>query len=101
MANWLHADEGDYLSMLAGLGQECLGAIQVLEEGSTPEKAAYLQMTKQQLQEFAREGAMKSAELLAESHLSLTGASGKTGLYYDAADDKWYLPRGTAPVRIS
>ncbi len=40
--------------MLAGLGQECLGAIQVLEEGSTPEKAAYLQMTKQQLQEFFR-----------------------------------------------
>ena len=97
VAHWLHADEGDYLSMLVGLGQECLGAIQVLEEGTTPEKAAYLRMTKQQLQEFAREGAMKSAELLAESHLSLTGASGKTGLYYDAANDEWYLPRGTAP----
>ena len=31
------------------------------------------------------------------SHLSLTGASGKVGLYYDAAGKQWYLPKGTAP----
>lgn len=30
-------------------------------------------------------------------HLSLTGASGKVGLYYDAAGKQWYLPKGTAP----
>lgn len=31
-----------------------------------------------------------------ETHLSLTGASGKAGLYYDSAHQKWYLPRGSA-----
>ncbi len=27
------ADENDYLTILSGLGQECLGAIQVMAEG--------------------------------------------------------------------
>lgn len=41
-------------------------------------------------------GASKSAQFLAKAHLSLTGASGKTGLYYDNKDG-WYMPFGTAP----
>ena len=40
--------------------------------------------------------ASKSAQFLAKAHLSLTGASGKTGLYYDNKDG-WYMPFGTAP----
>ena len=46
---------------------------------------------------LAEEGAQKSAEIVTKSHLSLTGASGKVGLYYDMAGNQWYLPQGTAP----
>lgn len=97
VARWMHADEQDYLTMLSGLGQECLGAIQVMEENTKPPKARYTKMTEQQLQEFAAEGAIKSAELVTALHLSLAGASGKTGLYFDADNKCWYLPEGTAP----
>jgi serine/threonine-protein kinase HipA len=97
VAKWMQADESDYLTILSGLGQECLGAIQVMEEGIKPPKARYARMTRKQMQEFAAEGAVKSAEIVTELHLSLTGASGKTGLYYDALNDVWYLPSGTAP----
>ena len=97
VARWMHADEHDYLTMLSGLGQECLGAIQVMEGNTKPPKARYTRMTEQQLQEFAAEGAIKSAELVTALHLSLAGASGKTGLYFDAGNTCWYLPEGTAP----
>ena len=71
VARWMHADEHDYLTMLSGLGQECLGAIQVMEGNTKPPKARYTRMTEQQLQEFAAEGAIKSAELVTALHLSL------------------------------
>ena len=35
--------------------------------------------------------------IVVKSHLSLTGASGKVGLYYDEASGKWYKPQGLAP----
>lgn len=35
--------------------------------------------------------------MITKSHLSLTGASGKVGLYYNKIDKKWYLPIGEAP----
>ena len=31
VAEWMHADANDYLSLLAGLGNECLGAIKIIE----------------------------------------------------------------------
>ena len=46
---------------------------------------------------LAKEGVSKSTELITEAHLSLTGASGKEGLYYDAERDMWYQPNGDAP----
>jgi len=97
VAQWLHADENDYLTILSGLGLECLGAVQVREAGRTPADEEYVPMTDSQMREFAAEGAMKSAELVTESHLSLTGASGKAGLYFDRKAERWYIPRGTAP----
>ena len=96
VAQWMHVDEGDYLSILHGLGRECLGAISVTEAGEEV-SASYERITEQQVRELAAEGAMKIAELVTRSHLSLTGASGKVGLYYAAKEDTWYLPGGTAP----
>jgi serine/threonine-protein kinase HipA len=46
---------------------------------------------------LANEGVTKSVQLVTEAHLSLTGASGKVGLYYDEGKNKWYLPKGDAP----
>lgn len=96
VAQWMHVGESDYLSILHGLGRECLGAICITEEGETQE-AAYEPITQQQVQALAAEGAAKTSELVMKAHLSLTGASGKVGLYYAADNDTWYLPQGTAP----
>lgn len=96
VAQWLHLDENDYLSILHQLGRECLGAIRIMTEGEM-QTAAYEMITEQQVKALAAEGAQKSAEIVTKSHLSLTGASGKVGLYYDTAGNHWYLPRGTAP----
>lgn len=96
VAQWMHVAEEDYLSILHGLGRECLGALCITAEGEKSE-ASYERITPQQVQELAAEGATKSAELVTKAHLSLTGASGKAGLYYDVEHGEWYLPRGSAP----
>ena len=96
VAQWMHVSEDDYLSILAGLGRECLGAIRIVDESDTA-PAQYQKLTLAQVQTLAAEGTTQSAKLVTESHLSLTGASGKVGLYYDAANDAWYQPFGTAP----
>ena len=96
VANWMKADENDYISILAELGKECLGAIKIIE-GKDEEPSGYELLSDERVKALAAEGATKSTEILLETHLSLTGASGKVGLYYSAADKKWYLPKGDAP----
>lgn len=95
VAEWMHAEENDYLSILAGLGQECLGAIKVIDESIAEIKPEYRKLTNDEVKKLAKEGATESAELVTKSHLSLTGASGKVGLYYDGK--YWFLPVGEAP----
>jgi serine/threonine-protein kinase HipA len=92
----MHVDEGDYIAILHGLGRECLGAICITEEGESY-AASYEPISDQQVRELAAEGASKSVELVTKSHLSLTGASGKVGLYFDSKERDWFLPHGTAP----
>ena len=96
VAQWMHVAEEDYLSILHGLGRECLGALCITTEGEES-GASYDPINAQQVRQLAAEGATKSAELVTKSHLSLTGASGKVGLYYDAEHGSWFLPRGSAP----
>lgn len=96
VAEWMHVSESDYLSILAGLGRECIGAIQII--GDEPvQKSEYKKLSLEEVRSLAAEGATRSARLVTESHLSLTGASGKVGLYYDRNADAWYQPLGTAP----
>lgn len=97
VAEWLHRDEKDYLAILAGLGQECLGAIKIIDESRAVLPSEYKELTSEEVKKLAQEGATESAEMVTKSHLSLTGASGKVGLYYDEQKDKWYLPIGEAP----
>jgi len=96
VASWMRVSEDDYISMLAGLGKECLGAI-VITDGNETEEAGYRKLSISEVKALAAEGATRSAKLVTESHLSLTGASGKTGLFYDRESGEWYQPYGTAP----
>lgn len=97
VAGLLHTDANNYLSLLAGLGNECLGAIKITDENNEVVNADYQKLTIDEVSQLAREGAMETAELVTKSHLSLTGASGKVGLYYDENNKDWYLPKGSAP----
>ena len=97
VAAWMHADETDYLSILAGLGNECLGAIKILDENNSLIMPEYRLLSDLEVADLAREGATESAQLVTKAHLSLTGASGKVGLYYDTPKKQWYLPMGEAP----
>ena len=96
VAEWMRIDETDYISILAGLGRECLGAIRILDESGETLSSEYKKLSAKEVYNLASEGATESAELVAKSHLSLTGASGKVGLYYNEKDKQWYLPVGNA-----
>ena len=97
VANWMHKEENDYISILAGLGRECLGAIKIVTDEKDKVLPAYRKLSSDEVLKLAQEGATESAELVTKAHLSLTGASGKVGLYYDDSADEWYLPCGEAP----
>ena len=97
VAEWMHIDENDYVSILSGLGKECLGALKIMDESEEIVTPEYRELSAREVYALASEGATESAELVTKSHLSLTGASGKAGLYYNVKEDKWYLPIGEAP----
>ena len=97
IADSMHSDPDDYISILKELGRECLGAIQIVDESVQSVEADYKELSKKEVKALAEEGAILAANLVIESHLSLTGASGKTGLYYDEKRKKWYQPVGSAP----
>ena len=95
VSSWLHADEDDYLTILEALGAECLGAIQVATVPWTA--GSYEALSAADVKALATEGISRSTDMIVQAHLSLTGASGKVGLYYDEEKDLWFLPKGTAP----
>ena len=97
VAQWLHVDETDWLSILHGLGRECIGAIQIFSNSDEIPSDDYEELSENQVKELAREGASTSTELLVSTHLSLAGATGKDGLYYDEKSQKWFKPVGLAP----
>ena len=89
-------DQSDYLTLLEMLGSECLGAIQIKGEHFRAARPEYRPIEPEMMYRIAAEGALTSADLVVESHLSLTGASGKIGAYR-SPDGEWYLPVGSAP----
>ena len=97
VAQKMRTEESDYIAMLAGLGKECIGAVTITDGEMLSPAPAYERLTMNQMREIAREGATKSVQVVMKTHLSLTGASGKVGLYYEPDDMTWYLPLGNAP----
>ena len=96
LADRMHIDENDYISILCNLGRECIGAVRIAAEDDVPSEE-YIPVDQGEIEQLAAEGAEKSTEIVTRTHLSLAGASGKVGLYYDQGSNKWYLPVGTAP----
>lgn len=97
VAEELQVDVNDYLSILENLGSECIGAIRITSEDTKYAEPHFKKLTNQEIAELAKEGATASAKLVTKAHLSLTGASGKVGLYHDSESDEWYLPIGLSP----
>ncbi len=95
VAKWIHASEDDYLTILETLGAECLGAIRISSDNA--DIAGYKELSMDEVKALAKEGVSKTTEMVTEAHLSLTGASGKVGLYYDEKNSKWLQPIGSAP----
>lgn len=95
----MHFNKDDYLSVLTLLGNECLGAIVVLQDKESLALPSYQKLSEDQVAKLASEGATQSISLVQKAHLSLAGASGKVGLYLsnDGAHHQWYLPKNTAP----
>lgn len=97
VAQSIHADSEDYISILRKLGNECLGAIRISDFDSQEIPAGYKKLSKKEISALAKEGAGEAADIVVKSHLSLTGASGKVGLYYSEKNGEWYQPLGNAP----
>lgn len=74
-----------------------MGAIKILNLEDDTIQSGYRKLSANDVYALASEGATESAELVTKSHLSLTGASGKVGLYFDEDEKEWYLPLGEAP----
>lgn len=92
-----HTSEDDYAEILADLGSECIGAVRVEDNEHKAREAEYRRLTREEIALLAGEGVIEASELVMKAHLSLTGASGKVGLYFDKDDGNWYLPIGEAP----
>ena len=97
VAAWMHIDADDYLTLLKMLGRECLGAITTSDPSEPAISPDYEPLSMSQVHDLANEGVTVSAALVTKAHLSLTGASGKVGLYHSPDTGAWFLPRGTAP----
>lgn len=97
VTSMLRVNDDDYISVISSLGKEVLGAIRVYTDADTESSIDYKELDADEVKKLASEGAGKSAELVVQSHLSLAGATGKVGLYYDDNNDKWLLPLGVAP----
>lgn len=97
VAKEVHAYTNDYLNILAVLGNECLGAIRIVDNEAAIPVTSYKLLQDAEIKALAQEGATESVQLITKSHLSLTGASGKVGLYYEPESKKWFFPEGNAP----
>lgn len=97
VAESIHVNSNDYISILRELGKECLGAIRVSDFDTDEVSGGYKKLSKKEVLALANEGIQKSVDIVVKSHLSLTGASGKAGLYYSDENKEWYQPLGSAP----
>ena len=78
-------------------GADSLPAANVSGEDVPGNNAEYVRLSRDEIASLAGEGVVEASELVMKAHLSLTGASGKVGLYLDPETKEWFLPVGEAP----
>lgn len=74
VAEWMHVNENDYLSILSGLGCECLGALRITEGENPQVLPDYKKLSFAEVRNLAKEGASESAQqlcLLTASYLGI------------------------------
>ena len=54
VADSIHASSDDYIPILRQLGNECLGAIQIIDEENPSEKASYIPLTIEEIKEWGQ-----------------------------------------------
>jgi serine/threonine-protein kinase HipA len=98
LADRVHADGADAYSLLSKIGRDCVGALQFLPDGVTPEPAGSVKGRLIDDDYIARKIGDLNAKPLGvdedeEFRISLAGAQEKTAFLL--WNDRWYLPHGT------
>ena len=95
-------------ALLSHVGEDCAGAVQFVTEERLPavidlsrraEQMEWLTETdfEERIVRLARDGAAGRASTR-EGQFSLAGAQSKTAFYFDAARERWGVPRGRTPT---
>ncbi len=92
------AEGHDAYNLLARLGRDCVGALQILPDGQDPGPAGTVEGRAIDDDEIARKvrnlaGAPLGLDDDGDFRISIAGAQEKTALLY--WKDKWHIPRGT------
>jgi serine/threonine-protein kinase HipA len=98
LADRVHADSADAYSLLAKIGRDCVGALQFLPDGVTPEPAGTVKGRPIDNDYIARKiGDLHATPLGVdedeEFRISLAGSQEKTAFLL--WNDKWHVPHGT------
>lgn len=95
----LQLREGDWLSLLAACGSDCIGDVLVTAANDNVRRPTGYQPIDRQTLTLIFQNLPAIAEQNAEMRLSLAGARGKTGLAHDPAapmNEGWLRPQGLA-----
>lgn len=88
--------------LLAAIGRDCVGAVQLLPDGVTPEAHDHINsqpLTDGQIEALLKDlttDANEADSLLADFRISIAGAQEKTALL--RISDQWYLPHAATPT---
>ncbi len=98
LAERVHADDADAYSLLAKIGRECVGALQLLPDGTEPGPAGTVNGRSVDDDYIARKIGDLTATPLGvdedeEFRISLAGAQEKTAFLF--WKEKWHVPHGT------
>ena len=101
LAERVHADGSDAYSLLAKIGRDCVGALQLLPDGVAPGPAGTVDGRPIDEEYISRKISDLGATPLGideneDFRLSLAGAQEKTALLF--WNNKWHVPHGTTPT---
>ena len=96
--------QSDYLSMLARLGEECVGALMFRSDDAVESRAGFRPLTQADADELHKSEIVEIANAMQIRDYRWRGAQSKTGWYLPRSADaktagpgQWMLPIGSAP----